>query len=136
MFCAGGGLIIIGLYAGRAIRYTILPIFFVLAGVAVLAASVVLGLVFAYMPALTARARDFRGVVITDRYVLDELDMVRDLEEMSPDQRFTPMVRLRTQDGQALTLVTTRSVYEFLGQGQTGTARVRGDHLVRFTRGG
>ena len=101
------------------------------AGGADLTLFLLVGLAFAYAPALRLRRR-IAGTRIERRYAVD--DKLNEIDD-HPCPRadgLTPVVSLRLRDGRTRTMVCAESTYEIVRVGRQGTAVVRGKRLERF----
>jgi hypothetical protein len=139
MFLLGIGLVVIGIRMSLPTMPLLManPAYFVpFLGLGLICLATLIGLIFAFAPTIASRTRILKAAVVMDRYVLDDRAMVRHFEEISGDERWTQIVKLRTAAGRELTLVAKNGSFEFASPGAQGNATVKGDRLVRFTKAG
>lgn len=108
--------------------------FLIVAGIAVLAASLLMGLTLAFLPNL-AIAKTLQGAVVVSRYAVDKRLMEIEDHPDPAGEECTPMVRLATADGRQLDLRASASTYDLASPGSRGTARIRGSRLESFRPG-
>ena len=111
---------------------TVADVWLLVLGVAILAISLIVGLVIAFLPKISAFPRTLENVVVESRYGIDK-KLMEIYDHPNPaGEECVPMVRVRTSDGRVLTLKSGAVAYDLASPGMRGTAKIAGTKLIAF----